>query len=76
VIGNATGIPAPLTIARSGSNVVISWSSLLSGVALQQNATLNPQTWVTLPATNSINGTTNSIVVPFGADSMFYRLSE
>jgi len=67
-----------LTITRNTppATVTILWPSPSTGFGLQQNPDLNPANWVTVPPTNSDNGTIKSIVVPAGPGSRFYRLKQ
>ena len=67
----------PLTIILSSpSTVTVSWPSPSTGFALQENLTLNPGSWSTVPPTNTDNGTIKSIVVPGGPGNKFYRLKK
>jgi hypothetical protein len=63
-------MPEPtLSIARTNTNVTLSWQPSYSGVVLQESSSLNPAAW-----TNSPSGATNPIVVPATNETMFYRL--
>ena len=66
-----------LTIARSGSSVVVSWPSSATGFTLQQNSNLAAtNNWAA--STNSIttlNGT-NSITISAPSGSLYFRLAQ
>jgi hypothetical protein len=76
LIGNSKGIPPLLTFTQSGTNIVLSWSSLLAGVGLQQNETLNPATWTRSSFVKSVNGDTNSVVVSAGTRARYFKLGD
>ena len=59
-----------LSIAASGSQVIVSWSSASSGFTLQTNSTLTPATW------GSYRGsvTNNSAVISPPKGNLFFRL--
>jgi hypothetical protein len=65
-----------LTITPSGANVIISWPCPSTGFVLQENPDLGPANWVSLPPTNSDNGSTKGVVVPAGPGNRFYRLKK
>jgi hypothetical protein len=72
------GQPSPGTLAatRTGTNVVLSWVTALTGAVLQATTNVNPTNWQNLspqPAI-TVTGTTNRAVVPIGAGSRFFRV--
>jgi hypothetical protein len=75
--GVSAALPAPkLTITRSGSNVIICWPSLFTGYVLEQNANLNPGSWIPVGITPSDNGTTRCVTIPAAPGTVFYRLKK
>jgi hypothetical protein len=66
--------PPPLTIVRSGGNVMVSWPSPSSGWQLQTNQDLTKTNWGISGATVTDNGTTKSVVIT-PAGQQFFRLS-
>ncbi len=67
----AIGAPT-LNIARSGGNVILSWSS--NGFALQSTASLTPPAWVDAGLTIIDNGDNHSATAPIGPATKFFRL--
>ncbi len=63
-----TPTPAPPTIARSGTNVTISWPAGMSAI-LQQTLSLSPATW-----SNAPSGATHPITLTATNRTIFYRL--
>src|ERR1044071_1967436 len=63
-------IPPALSIqpATPGS-VTLSWVPPTPGFVLQQNISLDPQTWINAPS-----GSTNPIILPIGTGQLFFRL--
>jgi hypothetical protein len=72
---SAAGIPLPatgspvLTIAKSASNVVISWDAKYTGFTLEEASVVKGGSWTAVPGV-----TGNSATVPIGAENRFYRL--
>jgi hypothetical protein len=66
----------PLTIARAGSNAVLSWPVVFSNFTAQAGASLPPSAGWSMLSTNSIvrSPTNASITVPAGSGYQFYRL--
>jgi hypothetical protein len=60
---------AKLSIARSGANAVVSWTTPSSGWILQESLSLSPAAW-----NNVFTGLSNSIVVPTTSTMKVYRL--
>lgn len=63
-------IGAPkLSIARTGTNAVISWPNSSVGFVLQVSSSLKPAAWADAPS-----GTNNPVTVPATGLARFYRL--
>jgi hypothetical protein len=70
-----TTTPAQLAIARAGTNITISWSSLLAGYHLQATTSLvSPATWTNVTQTVSTNGSQASVTLPIDAGQRLFRL--
>jgi hypothetical protein len=69
-------IQAPtLRIARSGSNVLVTWSTNFSGFVLQSRATLSePTDWRPVTATPIVLGGQFTVVQPVANTSQLFRL--
>ncbi len=76
-MGPATGLPE-LTIALSGSNVILSWPSSSTGFVLQQSDSFNvlPSAWSNTAGVVSDNGFTKSITIRANVSKRFYRLRQ
>ena len=62
-------IPPRLTITRSGTNVLVSWSTNYTGFQLETTTNLlAPQSWASLPAAG------NSYTTPHTSRAAFFRL--
>lgn len=69
-------VPLPaLSIAPSGTNVVVSWAWSSSGFVLQQNSDLTTTNWITLTNAPAVTNWKNQLLVSPGAGNKFYRLS-
>jgi hypothetical protein len=66
-----------LTIARSGTNVVLNWSADATGFTLQSNTNLSSTTaWTpVLPLPVVVSGQ-NTVTNPISGKQLFYRLSQ
>ncbi|PYJ08935.1 MAG: hypothetical protein DME25_00085 [Verrucomicrobia bacterium] len=64
----------PLTVTRSGANVVISWPSVSASWTLQQSTGLPATNWTDVPATPTDNGVVRRLTLPAPAGNCFYRL--
>ena len=71
-----TRLPSPqLAIARSGTNVMLSWSSLTPGYQLQSATNLAPAiAWSNVTQTPVTNVTQISVFVPVSGRRQFFRL--
>jgi len=67
-------LPSPkLSIARAGTNVVLSWESNAVGFHLQKKSTVSSNSvWVDLA--NSSGSDSNVVQMPIGTNNSFYRL--
>jgi len=64
-----------LTIAFSGSSVIVSWPNY-GNYTLQQNNNLAVHSgWTTSGYTVSTNGTIDSVTIPSPTDALFFRLA-
>jgi hypothetical protein len=63
-----------LTISRTNSVVMVSWSSPATNWTLQQNTDLSGTNWIVAPEAITNNGTLNFIIVNPPADNRYYRL--
>lgn len=66
----------PLSVQRTGPNVILSWPIGVGGYQLQSNSSIkSPGTWVSVTNIPVIVGTSNQVTIPAtpGADT-FYRL--
>jgi len=63
-------IPPVLRIDRSGSRIVLNWSSPWSGVVLETTTNLSPPLWAPIPL-----GTNTTVTLPPINTSRFFRLN-
>jgi hypothetical protein len=68
-----TGAPF-LSVMRSGTQAVISWSESATGFVLEQSPTLLPNSWSTNTATLTTNGGVISVSVPASSGHQYFRL--
>lgn len=68
--------PGSLTATRAWTNVVLSWVTGMTGAVLQATAGLSPTNWQDLSPQPliTVSGNTNSVAVPIGAGSRFFRV--
>ncbi len=70
------GTPVPLTIAASNTVVVFSWPSV-AGTNLQVTSDLSqPSGWVAANLLIVASNQVNTVTVPIGAGTQFYRLKQ
>jgi hypothetical protein len=62
-----------LSISRSGSQAIISWSASATPFVLQQTSNLSG-TWTASGATQTTNGGIISVTVPATSGYQYYRL--
>jgi hypothetical protein len=66
-----------LTVSPSGTNLLISWPTSAAGFQLQSNTNLvSTNSWVTVSAPLSTNGSTISALVPLQGAQNFFRLKQ
>jgi hypothetical protein len=63
-----------LSITRSGTEAIISWSSSATGFVLQKSSTLLSNSWSASTATRTTNSTTISVTVPVTSGYQYFRL--
>jgi len=64
-----------LTIAKTGTNVMVSWLGIAAGFQLQSATSLTPPiAWSNVTNTASTNGGTISVLVPVSGNQTFFRL--
>ena len=66
--------PAAIGIARSGTNLVLSWPSPPGGFVLQQNADLATTNWIAATNTPTITNQQNQLILLPASGGQFYRL--
>jgi hypothetical protein len=65
-----------LTLARSGSNIVLAWPVYPAGFALESTPALtSPITWTTVGTTPVIANNQNSVTIDSSSGNQFFRLS-
>lgn len=62
-----------LNLARSGTNVLLSWTSLAAGAQLESASNL-PNAWSVITPARSTNGTVVSVQLPATASRQYFRL--
>lgn len=72
----AASEPPPVSIARDGANVVLSWSSSATGFQLQSSPTLAPASWTASSLTPTVQGGLNTVTLTPSAASQFFRLAK
>jgi hypothetical protein len=70
-----TVTPAALSLARSGSNWVLSWSEFSTTYRLQESTSLASANWADAASTRMTNGNVVSVSVADSANQTFYRLA-
>jgi hypothetical protein len=73
-----TSLPSPqLSIARAGTNVMLSWSSFATGYQLQSTTNLAPSiAWSSVTQPTSTNGGTISVLAPVSGSQKYFRLQK
>lgn len=74
----ASAVPPPLSIRRSGSDLILSWPQFPGGWILQESSTLGtqPDPWTDIPPPYTTDGADFSHSTAIPADKDFYRLSK
>jgi hypothetical protein len=71
-------VPTPgspsLSVARSGTQAVVSWNASATGFVLEQSSTLLPGSWSASSANLTTNGGVISVTVPATSGYNYYRL--
>jgi hypothetical protein len=63
-----------LSVVRSGTQAIISWSASASAFVLEQSSTLMPNSWSTNSAPLTTNGRVISVSVPATSGYQYFRL--
>jgi hypothetical protein len=63
-----------LSVVRSGTQAIISWSAPATGFVLEQSSSLLPGSWSTNTATLSTNSGVMSVSVPVTTGYQYFRL--
>ncbi len=63
-----------LTVARSGTNVVVSWPASCTTYTLKGTAATVPATWSTVPEAVVLNGGNFEVTIPATGAARYYRL--
>jgi uncharacterized repeat protein (TIGR03803 family) len=78
--GNGTifsfSLPPSLTINTSGTKLVLSWPTNLTGYAVQSSTNLNSSVWESVPVTPGITNGEYLLIFPLRGTQQFYRLSQ
>jgi len=70
----AETLPPVLSIARDGTNAVISWLTSMTDYHLESTASLNAPQWSVISASASTNGRRKTVFVPALPGSRFFQL--
>jgi hypothetical protein len=65
-----------LSIAQSGASVVLSWPAAALDFVLESSDSLSPANWTTVTESIVVDGTRNTVTLPIGSASQFYRLKQ
>ncbi len=81
LLGAAQGLvfelgPPVLSIARSGTDVVLSWPQSVTAVVVQSSPSLSPPSFADLDPQPFVivTGKLNTVTLPLGAENAFFRL--
>ena len=67
---------APLSVARSGANVALTWPYYPAGYTLQSTPSLTtPVTWTTVATTPTMSNNQFHVILPPSAAMQYFRLS-
>jgi hypothetical protein len=71
-------LPAPpsLSVAKSGSNIVVSWPASAAGYGLQASDALVPSAWTAVTNTPVPSGSDLTVTLPAGSASQYFRLKK
>jgi BspA type Leucine rich repeat region (6 copies) len=70
------GVPPTLTIAKSGTNVLVTWPSTFPGYTLQVTTNMVPPLWSTVSPTPVVVGSFYTATNPASGARKFYRLTK
>ncbi|MEO6035722.1 MAG: immunoglobulin domain-containing protein [Verrucomicrobiota bacterium] len=74
---NAPAAPVGLTIAKSGSDVLVSWPSSATGFALESNTVLGSTNWTPVTQTPTVVNGSNVVTISTATSSnLFLRLKQ
>ena len=69
-----TPVVVPLSLSRSGGNLVISWPSSATGYTLRSRANLSSGNWQTNSPAPVVSGGSFTVTEPIGSNAKFYQL--
>lgn len=69
-------LPAPLTIAATGANLILTWPTNFTGLNLQSTINLDSPIWTTNSAVPSVINGENTVTNPILGSQQFFRLSQ
>ncbi len=74
VFNDVATTPVQLSIARSGSNAVLSWPATATGFTLRSTGNLSAGTWQTNSPPPVLNGAVFTVTEQIGPNNKFYQL--
>ena len=66
--------PPQLSISSSAGNVVLSWPAAQAAYQLQSTASLAPSSWTSVTNLPVQNGSAQTVTLPVGSGTRFFRL--
>jgi hypothetical protein len=72
----AASEPPPVSIARNGASIVLSWNASATGFQLQSSPSVSPATWTASSQTPTVEGGLNKVTVTPTGSAQFYRLAK
>jgi hypothetical protein len=66
--------PVSLSITRSAGDVVLSWSTNVTGFTLRSKGDVSSSTWQTNSPAPVVNGSVFTVTEPVGPSNKFYQL--
>jgi hypothetical protein len=73
VVGRSTPNPVTLNLVKNANNITISWPKADTGYTLQSTPTLLAPSWQAVPGVDYVN---NTVTLPIGPGTMFFRLAQ
>jgi len=73
VAANVVPVKPTLTVKKSSTNVLISWTSDSSRFTLQSSSAIFPTNWQPVNATPTVAGNVYTVTLPIGTGTQFYR---